>query len=438
MGDVTVAPPVPDGDVLRAVDGSHEEALIALDLLLLAAGGVVLILSLLAGLIVNRVWISEAAICLLLGAAIGPGLSALARDQLLGPDQYATLEEVARITLGIAVMGVALRLPHDFVRRHWRDLAVALIVGLPLMWLASAGLTVLVLGVPWLVALLIGAIVAPTDPVVSQSIVSGRVADEKVPDRVRHRLMAESGANDGLGLPFVMLPILLMQHPPGEALRDWIVHTVLWEIGSAVVVGVVAGWIAGRLFVWAKRQPFSEDQSMLTIGLALSLTLLAAVGLLGGDGILAVFAGGLLFGRGISSIKTSQQHLHGAITRFFDLPVFVLIGVLLPWGAWVTLGWRAPVLAVALLALRRLPWWLLLGSLFRGLQSRQEILFAGWFGPIGVAAAFYAAMAHKQTGLALLWPVASLAITASVLAHGITATPLAKALGNAEEGGFGK
>ena len=84
-------------------------------------------------------------------------------------------------------------------------MAVLLGLVMPLMWIVSGLLTYLILGIPFLVAMLIGAVVTPTDLVVSSSIVTGDVAEENLPNRLRHLISAESGYNDGLGLPFVLL-----------------------------------------------------------------------------------------------------------------------------------------------------------------------------------------------------------------------------------------
>ena len=97
--------------------------------------------------------------------------------------------------------------------RHWRELLVVLGLGMPVMWLASSTLVYLVLGVPLLLALLIGAVLTPTDPVLSDSIVTGRLANETVPGRLRHAISAESGANDGLALLLMMLPVALLTDP---------------------------------------------------------------------------------------------------------------------------------------------------------------------------------------------------------------------------------
>jgi sodium/hydrogen antiporter len=115
---------------------------------------------------------------------------------------------------------------------------------------------------------------------------------------------------------------------------------------------------------------------------------LGAAELIGLDGILATFVGGLVFhavaASETSEAKERQEHVQEAITRFFDLPIFVLLGMALPWEGWIELGWGGLLLAVAVLLLRRLPAVLVLRPLLgQAVRGRGETLFLGWFGPIG-------------------------------------------------------
>jgi NhaP-type Na+/H+ or K+/H+ antiporter len=232
------------------------------------------------------------------------------------------LEEAALLTLGIALVGVALRLPVGYASSNWRLLVVLLGILMPLMWIVSGLLVYLILGLPFWVAVLIGAIITPTDPVVASSIVAGGVAERNLPSSLRCAISAESGFNDGLALPFVVLPVLVLTEPPGEVLGHWLTHTVLLEM-----------------------------------------------------------VGGLL-------------------------------------------------LVAAVLVLRRLPAVLALRPLLGPLRSKgKDVLFLGWFGPIGAAALYYAAFSYRETGIEAAWTVGSLVICASVLVHGITATPLTKLYG---------
>ncbi len=391
-----------------------------------------MVLGMLTGLIKEVTLFSEPLAALLAGVMIGPAVFSLLDLASLG-DQATILEQAALITLGVALMGVALRLPREYIGRSWRSLVVLLGLLMPLMWLSSGLLAYLILGVPLLVAALIGAVVTPTDPVVASAIVTGGVAERNLPERLRHTISAESGFNDGLALPFVLLPILLLTRPPGEALPYWLAHTILWEVVTGAALGALIGYVAARALSWAEAKETMEHTSLLSVSLALSLTVLGAAELIGLDGILATFVGGLVFHvvatTETSEAKERQEHVQEAITRFFDLPIFVLLGMALPWEGWLELGWGGLLLAVAVLLLRRLPAVLMLRPLLGQVRGRGEALFLGWFGPIGAAALFYATFALRETGIEDVWVVGSLIICASVLAHGLTSTPLTKLYG---------
>jgi NhaP-type Na+/H+ or K+/H+ antiporter len=106
-----------------------------------------------------------------------------------------------------------------------------------------------------------------------------------------------------------------------------------------------------------------------------------------------------------------------------------LLGLTIPWEGWIALGWAGPALAVAVLLLRRLPAVLALGPLLGTVRGRGDALFLGWFGPVGVAALYYSTLAVRETGVEAAWTVGSLVICASILAHGVTATPLSRLYG---------
>jgi sodium/hydrogen antiporter len=206
-----------------------------LNIALVVIGGLVLGTGLLSRPIRGTA-LSLPMLALLTGVALGP-----AGVGLLHPDHWGSpamlLEEAARLTLAIGLMGVALRLPPEFPLRSWRALAVLLGLVMPLMGLCSGLLTYWFLDLPLLIALLVGAAVAPTDPIVSTSIVTGQVAEANLPERVRHLLSAESGANDGLAYPLVLLPVLLLTRPADEVWAHWFGRVIC---ASIVAHGITA------------------------------------------------------------------------------------------------------------------------------------------------------------------------------------------------------
>jgi NhaP-type Na+/H+ or K+/H+ antiporter len=300
------------------------------------------------------------------------------------------------------------------------------------MWVSTGLLVYFILGWPFWLAMLTGAILTPTDPIVASSIVTGPVAEENLPARMRHALSFESGANDGLGYPFVFLAALLLTAPAGEVLREWFLRVVLWEQGVALLFGAAAGALAGKLMVYAETHKLMDRYSLLAHTLALSLFVLGAAKLLHSNEILAVFVAGIVFDEVVSARdQAEEERIQEAVNRFFSLPIFILLGTIIPWDGWLDLGSKGAALVIAILLLRRLPVILALRRLMPGLQSVSDALIVGWFGPIAIGALFYASLIHRHLQADQIWNVATLVICASTVIHGMTATPFSLLYGRA-------
>ncbi|WP_265110544.1 cation:proton antiporter [Halosolutus halophilus] len=401
-----------------------------LNVALVTIGGLTLLLSLIGGLLKNRIYfLSEPMAAVILGIVIGPLGLGLLRLSHWG-DPFTITEQFARLTVGLAVMAAALRLPRRYFREHVRSMAVVLVPGMITMWLVSGALVYALLGVPVWVALLVGAIVTPTDPVLAGTIVTGSGAEENIPRSIRSVLTGESGANDGLAYPLVFLPILVLEHSPQRAIVDWVLESLLWEVGAAVVIGAAVGAAAGWIERESHDHAFLEETSLLTATVALTFAVLGGVKLLGSDGILAAFVAGLLFNRfADAGDEADEQKVQEAVLRLFTVPVFVVFGLTLPVEQWLALGWAGVALAAGVLLLRRVPMMVMFSRFVEPIDEKRGALFAGWFGPIGVAAIFYAMVADRLVGQGIVWGATSLVIASSVLVHGITATPLTKLYG---------
>jgi NhaP-type Na+/H+ or K+/H+ antiporter len=302
---------------------------------------------------------------------------------------------------------------------------------MPVMWTVSGALTYWIVGGSFWLAMVVGGVLAPVDPVLSESIASGEIARRNVPTSLRHALLAESGANDGLALPLVAVASLLFAQSPGTALRHWALSDVLLGVFGGIALGAVVGYVAGKLVEVARRRETIEEIYFYAFTIAISLLVLGVAGLARVDQLLAVFAAGVavVVAFDDEDDRVRQEHSQESVNRFFSLPIFVLLGFVLPWDEWARLGWRAPALAAAVLVLRRLPAALALTPLVPRLGSWRGTFFLGWFGPIGVAALYYAASAARETGERAPWVLGTLVICASVLAHGVTAGPLTRLLG---------
>lgn len=389
---------------------------------LLAIAGSALLLGLFSKSL-KRLGLSDSVALLVLGVLLGPACFGLLEPESWG-NHMAILEQVARLALAVGLMGVALRLPRNFIVEHWRSLGLVLVLGMPFMWLCSSAIVGASLGLSAAAALLIGAAVTPTDPVIASTIVTGPVANEKLPAYLRQIISAESGANDGLAYLFVMAGIFLLSSPPGGSLTQSLAVVLFGQILGALVFGVLIGWAAGRALRSAEEKELIEHPSMLMFTTALALATLAGAKLIGSDGILAVFAAGVAFDLQINARERQQEErVVEGVDRFFISPIILLVALMIPWQAWWDLGWSGWAVVAGILTLRRLPVFLLLSGRTRDIRQLSDGALAGWFGPIGVAAVYYAAMAHHQVHLPELWPVVSLLAVASIIGHGLTAVP---------------
>ncbi len=368
-------------------------------------------------------------LALLIGIALGPAALGLIDIAALG-EEAMIREAAARLTLGIGLIGVALRIPRSYPRRNGRAMVKLIGLGMLLMWAISTALVRLFLGLPFALAALIGAIVTPTDPIAASPMVTGSTAEANLPERLRNVISFESGANDGLGYLFVLLPVLLLTRPAGEALSRWLMHTLLWQVGAATVLGLLLGWAAGKLLKWADRHDTIEGDWRLVYTVALGLLAVGAGRLIGSDEVLAVFAAGLTFVQVVSGEDREEEDRgQEAMNRFFAIPIFILLGLTLPWDGWRALGGSGVALAVAVLLLRRPPALLLLRPVLPSVRSVPDALFLGWFGPIAVSAIYYASFVEHRLGQPLVWHVTSLVVCASVLAHGMTGAPATRLFG---------
>lgn len=403
-----------------------------LDTIATVLGGMTLALALLSKWL-ERSPFPPSLVALALGVLLGPHVADVIDLREIG-SRGPILEGTARLTLAVGLMGVALRIPAGYARRHWREMSVLIGLGMVLMWATSWLLMYWILGVPPWMAALLGALVTPTDPIAATPIVTGGVAERNVPERIRHAISFESGANDGLGYLFVFLAFLMLSRPQDAAIRHWWTQTLLVDVGVATAFGVALGYASGKLLLAAQRRGSISEQWRLIYTVALGLLAVGAGRLIGSDEVLVVFAAAMMF-RAVVTREERAEEEHGqeAVNRFFSVPMFFVVGTAIPWEGWARLGTSGVALAIAILLLRRVPALLVMRPLLRDVRL-ADALFMGWFGPIAVAAVYYAALMESRLQAPLIWDVTSLVVVASVVVHGLTGAPLSKRYGRHSRG----
>ena len=375
---------------------------------------VVLLVSALASGLIERAPLSFPMIFLGLGLLLGAGG--------LGVIDIAThnpiLETVAIVSLSLVLFLDAVNLQVDELRSDWRVPMLALGPGTILIIALVAAAAYVLVGTTPLQSLLLGAILASTDPVVLRDV----VRDERIPRSVRRALSIEAGMNDIVVLPIVLVLIALLRAEVGGAL-DWLrflAQLLLLSPLAGMLVGGAGAWLMGRADArWGIRR---EYQALYGIGLVLASY--AAGQAVHGDGFLAAFFGGLAVT--LFNVSLCDCFLeYGEVTaEMAMLLAFVLFGAVLS----TLLGTVAlvPALALALLALgvaRPLALGLVLQ---RASMSNAARAFVGWFGPRGLNSLLLALLAVQAgvPGAEGLLAIAGVVVLVSVVLHGASATPL--------------
>jgi NhaP-type Na+/H+ or K+/H+ antiporter len=412
------------------------------DLVYLVAGGALLVAVVVPELL-GRWAISTPMV--LVGVGVLLGLTPVPEGLPLDPQENrAVIEHVTELTVLVALMGVGLALdrPLDLRRlslwRAWSPTWRLLAITMPLC-IAGTALLGWWAGLAPAAALLLGAVLAPTDPVLASDVqVAGpQTGDHEVSetDEVRFTLTSEAGLNDGLAFPFVYLAILVAAPGPAWWL-EWLGVYLLAKVVVGVVVGVASGWLLARLAFRSRSRALrvaERGESLLAVA-----ALVAAYGLgevLGGYGFLSVFACAMTFR---SAERSHDYHaaMHQVVERLerlLTLFVLLALGIALSRGLLDALDWRGVAIGLTLLlVLRPVAGWAALAVRARprdeeGGATRAEAWAIGFFGVRGVGSLYYLAYAGGQvSGLASdwLWSTVAFTVVASVLVHGVLATPV--------------
>jgi NhaP-type Na+/H+ or K+/H+ antiporter len=331
-----------------------------------------------------------------------------------------TILLIAELTLALLLFTDATHIDlHKLLKETTLPLRL-LGIGMPLTILAGTITAKLLFpDFPIWEAALLAVILSPTDAGLGQVVVKSRL----VPDRIRQALGVEAGLNDGLTMPFfslfIGLAVALETYPPGS----WVIYTVE-QIGFGFMVGLVTGWAGGWLLGEAEKRGWIQNP-LLQLGLlALALSCYGAAGLIGGNGFIAAFIGGLLVKRGFEDARSHAADFSEAWGQLLNFFVFFIFGMI---AAAIIPGTDGVIFLFAVLSLtiiRMLP----VGIAMIGTRLNvATVMFLGWFGPRGLASIvlgliFLEREAHLSSETLIIKAVTA-TVLLSIFAHGVTALP---------------
>jgi NhaP-type Na+/H+ or K+/H+ antiporter len=230
------------------------------------------------------------------------------------------LEQTSRVALALSVTSIGFRLQRMVV-----------------MWLVSSAGAWLLLGLSWPLALLTGAVLTPTDPAVASTLVQGSFAEQMLPQGLRMTLEMDSGVNDGLALPFVLLAGFLVANSGIDTVGDLLLDLAP-EVGLALVLGPAVG--VGLLTRLARHWGAVEETFLPVLAPATSLLVLGVSVLVGSSGVLAAFLAGvgMSWTASDSDVRRAVTIAQENVTKVATIVVFLVFGAVLPWSGWSALG----------------------------------------------------------------------------------------------------
>ncbi len=336
----------------------------------------------------------------------------------------------------LSLMGVGLKIDRPVGPGGWANAWRLLAIGMPLTVLGIAALGVLVLDLPLALAVLLGAVLAPTDPVLASDVQVGEPLDDpgeeghedEAEDELRFTLTSEAGLNDALAFPVTWLAVRLLADDGGFDPFTWLAVDVVYRIAAGLVVGLLGGKLLGT---WLLRLPSDSerDRTLTGVGaLAATLLLYGVAELLAGYGFLAVVVGALAI-RHVERTDRIHRSLHVMAEQAEQLllaGILLLLGGALADGLWRLVDLRVLLfVAGAILVVRPLAGRLALVRA-RRLDAYDRWL-AAFFGIRGIGSAFYLAWAVEEVEVPqadLLWAVVLATVVTSVLVHGASTAPL--------------
>jgi NhaP-type Na+/H+ or K+/H+ antiporter len=387
----------------------------------LAIGLLLLLVTLGSGWIA-RLPFSYALIYLVVGILLGPyGIKLIE----LRP-QAEVLERLTEFAILISLFGCGLKMNRPFQAWAWNSTARLIGILMPICIFSLAAVGHLFLGLPWSSAILMGAILAPTDPVLASEI---QLLDAKDRDELRFGLTSEGGLNDALAFPFVYFGLYWIKDTQWQNwFGQWVLVDVLWAIAAGVGMGLLVA--QGITWIHRRSQQVKSADTLMEDFVALSMVLItyALTELVNGYGFLAVFIAGMVVQRNHATPETyhSQREFAEQIEKLMEVGIILLLGSLLRIEPMIRFA--VPILLVSgllIFIIRPIGAWI--STVGSPLNSTRRLLY-GWFGIRGLGSLYYLSYAFEKglsgdLGEEIAW-IVYFTVVISIIIHGISATPL--------------
>jgi NhaP-type Na+/H+ or K+/H+ antiporter len=379
--------------------------------------GCLLVLGALASGLERRSVLSLTAVFVVIGFVLGPGVTGAVHFS----PRSGFVSELATVALVVILFRDGLEVDGELLARHWSVPLRKLVLAMPITAVMIALATRLLVGLSWTESFLLGALLSPTDPVLSSSVVT----NPRVPPLIRHSLNLESGLNDGLALPAVLTFAAALSAGSGHFVWwRFVLENLSIGLGVGLVVGLLGSWMMRPRAGLLRGVP-AHQKSLYALGVAFA-AYGTAVLIPHGNGLIAVFVAAITLGIRRPDLRENFERQAQGLVELVKLGIFVVFGSLLTLHGLFGDGWAAvAVVAVTLLLARPVAVFAALaGARSDGLDMATKA-FMAWFGPKGVATMTFSLLilSDRINAGPRIFNLAALTVFCSILVHGLTDTP---------------
>ena len=364
--------------------------------------------------------VTAAMVFVSLGVIVGP----LVFNGVTAVPTGEHVRSLAEATLAVVLFADASRIKPRRLRREFAVPLRLLGVGLPLTIVLGTLLALVIFGhFNVTEAIVLAILLAPTDAALGEAVVT----EPRLPSRIRQGLNVESGLNDGICVPLLLIALAAAEVEDKATSGHHAIHIVVEQIGYGLVGGVTAGLVATGIVIVASRRDLVTDSWLQVIPVAAAGLAYGVAVALGGSGFIAAFIAGAIFGALVSQESDQASRLNEELGALLGGVTFLMFGAVLLGPALKHVSWQIALYAVLSLTLvRMLP--VVIAMIASGARP-PTVAFLGWFGPRGLASIVFAVIVVEEAhlpGAQTILVTTYLTIGLSVLAHGITAAPLAR------------
>ena len=399
----------------------------------------------------NKLHLSEPPFAVLFGILLGPYVLDWINPRHWGMDDEI-VQEFTRVIVGLQCFVVGIELPKFYFDRHWKSILWFLGPVMTFSWAITSLFAYLIFQTSVAAALIIGACLSPTDPVLAASVLSKSTFSERVPKRLKNMLSAESACNDGVSFPFLFIGLMWLNNPNfWDAFKSWFLLTVLWQCAFGLAIGLVIGKIANSALRFSDLRGFISQPSFIVFYFLLAILCVGIGSILGSDDFLVAFGAGVGFAHdGWFSKKTKSIPFPTIMDMMLNSSLFIFFGSIIPWNQFVPRDvtphcgvWQLFLFLILVLIFRRIPIVYALKRFIPDIRTYREALFCGHFGPMGAGALFLAIEARaqlkngtsspepkpkttdptyskKENAINLIWPVICFVVLGSTVVHGLS------------------